>query len=180
MSKSNFLVRVIAFAAILTSMGIVLKIFSITTPYFRISLFDAMIILAGLLLGPWWGLAIGFSVDVIEYMMFSDGYAFSVIICLGTMMTGFIPGVMVRLNKRLFGTYKLGYTLFLLTITLSTLVAFTFTSIYMFIWYRSGLIANLPTRIITMLIKWPLYFILLRKIYERIYTYSLELQDLND
>lgn len=151
MSKSNFQIKRIAIAAVLTAIGVILKSISITTPFFRISVFDASIILSGLLLGPVYGLLIGFMVDVIDFQLFPKGFPFSFTIMFGTMFTGFIPGLISFIHYKIKKDYNLNFLILILTIIAATFSAFSMTTLYFYMIMGMGFLKDLPTRITIML-----------------------------
>lgn len=178
MSKTLNYTKLIAIAALFVSMGIVLKVLSITTPTFRFSFFDALIIFAGLILGPIWGLLIGFSVDTLEFFLFPKGFPFSFIILISTMLTGFIPGLVVQINKALTKKNRISNWQLLLTIIITTFVAYSINTIQMYVWQKWGLLADLPARTIVMLVKWPLYFFIIKELYHRLSPQITQIQAL--
>jgi ECF transporter S component (folate family) len=92
----NKKIRIIALAAVFASMAIVLKSFlSIQLgDDMRISLFPIPLLIAGYLLGPWWGLLVGFVTDTV-YFMVSPFASFYSIFTISTMIWG-LAGAFIR------------------------------------------------------------------------------------
>jgi len=82
-------------AALLTALGILLtRFFSIQlTLTIRIGFGVLPIMLAGLLLGPWWGAAVGAMADIIGFFVAPMGDFYIPGITLSTAMQGFLPGI---------------------------------------------------------------------------------------
>lgn len=139
-------IQTITIMAILTALSIVLKKFSIDTGMFRISLFDTPIILAGMIAGPLWGVLVGFYSDLVYGLI--SGYQFSFIMMLSALAWGLCGGLLYK--------KKLNFILLLLIILITSCVATTINSIQLYIWYGGGMFVDLPQRIITMIIKWPI------------------------
>lgn len=93
----NKKIRKIALAALFASMAIVLKTFlSIQLgESMRISLFPIPLLIAGFLLGPWWGLLVGFVTDTV-YFMISPMASFWSVYTISTMIWG-LAGGLIRL-----------------------------------------------------------------------------------
>jgi len=64
--------------------------------YLRIGLGDLPILLAGILLGPFWGAAVGAVSDVLGFIIAPLGDFFIPGITLSAALWGFIPGIIVR------------------------------------------------------------------------------------
>ena len=139
-------IQTITLMAILTALSIVLKKFSIDTGMFRISLFDTPIILAGMIAGPLWGVLVGFYSDLIYGLI--SGYQFSFIMMLSALVWGLCGGFFYKRKVR--------FVLLLLVVLASGCITTSINSLQLYIWYGGGMIIDLPQRIITMLIKWPI------------------------
>lgn len=160
MSKQSIIVRKLALAALFASMGVLLKIFSITTAGFRLALFDSVLIFSGMVLGPLYGLAVGFIVDILEYFILQRGFPFSFMILSGTMLTGFIPGLIFLSHRN---KEKVPYVRIILSVILATTTAYTINTLYL---TGMGFLNTLPARTIALLIKWPLYSVMLPILYQ--------------
>lgn len=139
-------IQTLTLMAILTALSIVLKKFSIDTGLFRISLFDTPIIIAGMIAGPLWGVLVGFYSDLIYGLI--SGYQFSFIMMLSALVWGLCGGVLYKKKPK--------YLVLLLAVLISSVITTTINSLQLYIWYGGGMFADLPQRIVTMLIKWPI------------------------
>ena len=141
------LIQKITILAVLTALSMVLKKFSIDTGEYRISLYDTPIILAGVIAGPIWGMAVAFISDFLYSLM--SGYSYSFIMMFAALLWGLVGG--------LFYKKKINYILLIITIFFASILNTAINSLQLYIWYGGGsLIAGLPLRIITMVIKWPI------------------------
>lgn len=140
------IIRKIAFSSILMAIGIVLKTFSIQTGQFRIGFYEVAVFLSGISLGPLFGGLVGLGVDLVYSLL--SGYTFSAIMMTSAIMWGLIGGLLHY--------QKISYFKILIYCIVASLVATSLNSVQLYIYYSSGMFANLPTRIITMIIKWPL------------------------
>ena len=163
--KSRFTTQMLTRTALLVGTSVVLKVFlSLDSPTFRITFFELPLIILGILFGPVIGLIGGFIVDWI-YVLYSP-FAFSFnLMTLSTMMWGFIPAVYFLKVKKV--------TIFNLSlvITLTSLVAFSLNSVQLYWWYNTGMYAELPLRIATMIIKLPLQVYLIKELHRLFITY---------
>ena len=173
MSKQSIIVRKLALAALFASMGVLLKIFSITTAGFRLALFDSVLIFSGMVLGPLYGLAVGFIVDILEYFLLQRGFPFSFMILSGTMLTGFIPGLIFLSHRN---KEKVPYVRIILSVILATTTAYTINTLYFYLVMGMGFLNTLPARTIALLIKWPLYSVMLPILYQ-VYLKHSQLKD---
>ena len=73
------------------------------------------------------------------------------------MLTGFIPGLVVQINKALTKKNRISNWQLLLTIIITTFVAYSINTIQMYV-AEMGAISGSTARTIVMLVKWPLYF----------------------
>lgn len=169
MSKQTFIVRKMALAGLFTSMGVVLKFLSITTEGFRLSFFDLIIIFSGIVLGPAYGLSIGFMVDIIEYFLAGRGFPFSFTILFSTMLTGFIPGLIFY---RYQVAEKISYLRVILSVIFATLIAYGLNTFYFFTLFGAGAFKDLWPRTIVMIAKWPLYSLAIPVLYRTYLKYS--------
>jgi hypothetical protein len=85
------------------------------------------------------------------------------------MLTGMIPGLIIYINKSLKGTIKLSNRSLLFTIVLTTLTAYMINSYQMYRWFSWGFLADLPSRTLVMIFKWPLYYFLIKQLYARVF-----------
>ena len=153
------MIQKITILAILTALSIVLKKFSFDTGQYRISLYDTPIILAGIIAGPIWGMIVAFMSDFLYSLM--SGYAYSFIMMFAALLWGLVGG--------LFHKKRINYFLLFITVFFAGILNTAINSVQLYIWYGAGsLIAGLPLRIITMLIKWPITTTIVYVLYYRV------------
>lgn len=140
------IIRKIAFSAVLMAIGIILKTISFQTGQIRLGFYEVAVFLAGITLGPLYGGLVGLGTDLV-YSLFS-GYPFSALMMTSAIMWGLIGGLLH--NKKIKYLKLLAYSI------VASIVATSINSVQLYIYYGMGMFANLPTRVITMLIKWPL------------------------
>ncbi|HHU08377.1 MAG TPA: folate family ECF transporter S component [Clostridiaceae bacterium] len=140
-------VEKIVFAAILTSMALVIKImfFYIPLPTVikNVDIFIIFIVFSGILLGPMFGGFVGIAVDLIYLLVVGGDWGF---FTLAHFSAGFIPGVFF-----LFLKYDWKKLIIVLLITLS--VYFTITLYALYFYY--GWVINVET----VSIRLPRYFV---------------------
>ena len=144
----NKKIRIITLAAMFASMAIVLKTFlSIQiSDSMRISLFPIPLLIGGFLLGPWWGLLMGFVTDTV-YFMISPNASFWSVYSISTMIWGLAGGLikLVPVKKDLWK-----YIIVIAVTTCSETLINTLANI---IYGFSN--ATLLWRILAMLIRFP-------------------------
>ena len=153
--------RRIVYAGMFAAMGIVLKIFAITTGEFRASFFDLPLFLGGIVLGPIDGLIIGFVVDWLYVMIHPLAFSFN-LMTVSTMLWGFMGGL-IFFQKR-----HLSTPLLTATIVVTSIVAFSLNSLQLYIWLGPGMLAQVPLRLLTMVIKWPIQVFAIKLLHERV------------
>ena len=153
------LIQKITILAILTALAMVLKKFSFGTGEYRISLYDTPVILAGIIAGPLWGMVVAFLSDFLYSLL--SGYAYSFIMMFSALLWGVVGG--------LFYKKKVNYFLLFILIFFASILNTTINSVQLYIWYGAGsLIAGLPLRITTMIIKWPITTTVVYILYNRV------------
>ncbi len=153
------IIQKITILSILTALSVVLKKFSIDTGEFRISLYDTPVILAGVIAGPLWGMFVAFCGDLLYNIL--SGYAYSFIMMVSALIWGLVGG--------LFYKKRINYVLLFITIFFASILNTAINSVQLYIWYGAGsLIAGLPLRIVTMLIKWPITTTIVFALYYRV------------
>ncbi len=152
-------------AGIFASMGVVLKHFAIQTDQFRFSFYDLPLFLGGMFLGPSLGLIIGFAVDWVYVLTSPWAFSFN-FMTLSAMTWGFMGGLFFFLPRTL-SVRKLA-----LVVVMTSLIAFSFNTIQLYIMYNTGMFAALPFRIIAMILKWPLQIYAIHFIYHRVMFHS--------
>lgn len=152
------LIRKITFSAIFIALGAVLKTVSISTGEMRLGFYEVPVFLSGMLLGPLFGSIVGLGADLIYSI--SSGYSFSVIMMCSALMWGLLGG--------LFYNKKAKFLTTLIVCLVASVLATTINSVQLYIYYGMGMFGNLPNRIITMLVKWPIISVLVWLLNERV------------
>lgn len=163
--KSRFTTQMLTRTALLVGTSVVLKVFvSLDSPTYRITFFELPLIILGILFGPVIGLISGFVVDWI-YVLYSP-FAFSFnLMTVATMVWGFIPGLFFLKVK------KITWFNLSIVIVLTSFIAFALSTLQLYWWYNSGIYAELPIRIITMLVKLPIQVYLVKELHRLFVTY---------
>ncbi len=94
--------RTLVLAGLFVALGIVLTVFSIQLPYARVGLGPVPTMLAGLLLGPWVGAAVGFVKDIVAFVINPQGTFFPPITVV-QMLYGILPPLLLQLGSKLLG-----------------------------------------------------------------------------
>ena len=152
------IIRKISYASVLMAIGIVLKSISFQTGQLRLGFYEVAVFLAGIALGPLYGGIVGLGSDLVYSV--TSGYSFSIIMMISAIMWGIIGGLLY--NR------KITYLKILIYCIIASVTATSINSVQLYIYYGMGMIANLPTRIITMLVKWPLIATIVWLLEERI------------
>jgi riboflavin transporter len=138
--------RQLSFAAMFAALSFILRFTAFTTVDYRFTFDDIALLAAGMVLGPVLGLITGFVADVIYSLLM--GFPLG-IFTLASMSWGFVAGLLVY-NKPL--TLPRISTAVLVT----SLVAFSITTFALFQLFNTGILAGLPARLVTLVIKWPI------------------------
>lgn len=156
-SKKDIIFK-ITLSAIFIALATVLKSFSITTGEMRLGFYEVPVFLSGIILGPLFGSLVGLGSDMIYSL--SSGYSFSPIMMCSAVMWGFIGSLFYNKKVKL-------YQAFILCL-IASIVATTINSLQLYIYYGMGMFANLPNRIFTMIIKWPIISVVTWVLSERV------------
>jgi len=137
--------RTIAFAGMFIGTAFVLRLLAFTTLEYRFTFDDIAIMASGIFFGPWVGLLVGLSTDVLYslYMGFPIG-----LFTVASMSWGLIAGLLLYQNNS--KIYR-----FSLAIVITSIVAFGITTLALFQLFNTGIVAGLPVRMLTVAIKWP-------------------------
>ena len=137
--------RTIAFAGMFIATAFVLRLLAFTTLEYRFTFDDIAIMASGIFFGPWVGLLVGLSTDVLYslYMGFPIG-----LFTVASMSWGLIAGLLLYQNNA--KIYR-----FSLAIVITSIVAFGITTLALFQLFNTGIVAGLPIRMLTVAIKWP-------------------------
>lgn len=103
MEKNKILIQKFTLGSMLSSIGVLLKIASFIIPLFgipllRIDLMPVPVALAGIILGPYYGLVVGIIVDVVGHLVYPQG-VFHPGFTLNLALVGFFSGYLFRLFK---------------------------------------------------------------------------------
>ena len=156
-SKKDIIFK-ITLSAIFIALATVLKSFSITTGEMRLGFYEVPVFLSGIILGPLFGSLVGLGSDMIYSL--SSGYSFSPIMMCSAVMWGFIGSLFYNKKVKLYQTFIL--------CLIASIVATTINSLQLYIYYGMGMFANLPNRIFTMIIKWPIISVVTWVLSERV------------
>lgn len=140
------LIRRITLSAILIALSTILKSISISTGEIRLGFYEVPVFLSGMVLGPLFGSLVGLGADLIYSL--SSGYSFSFIMMCSAIMWGLFGGLFYNKNGKFVNV--------LIICLITSVLATTINSVQLYIYYGMGMFGNLPNRIITMLIKWPI------------------------
>lgn len=160
--KQTTTVKKIAVLAILMALGVVFKFFSIGNGQFRISIWDLPLIIAGIIAGPLYGGICALGADLIYSLCFSP-YPFSFIMMFTTIVWGVAGGLLYK--KKI----KIWHLAILVLCT--SCIATGINSIYLWLYYGfQSLIAGLPIRLMTMIIKIPITTLVVYLIMKAVYS----------
>ncbi|MCO8194237.1 MULTISPECIES: folate family ECF transporter S component [Anaerofustis] len=147
-SSSLVSTRKLAYAGLFIAMGMVLKMFEISvTQNFRIGFTTVPTIFSGIVLGPFYGFAIGFLSDFIQFVLKPDGGAFHLGFTLTSAMYGVIPGLIAMwLKKR---NIEMNYFHFLLIMFFcEVMCSMILNTVFLVQLYGYATIAMIPQRIL--------------------------------
>ncbi len=163
----------IIMAGFFAAIAIVFKTyFAVTTLEFRFTFYDIPLFLSGMLLGPGLGLIIGFVTDWIYVLLHPFAFSFN-LMTVSTMLWGFVGGIFYFKRDHPVKVLPL-----FLIIASTSIIVFTLNSIQLYVWFGPGMIAQIPIRLITLIIKWPIqvyviHFMQQRVLSQVIMTHSL-------
>lgn len=100
--KKGLSTKQLVMAALFIALALVVKPFEIyILPVARFNFIAVPVIMAGILLGPFWGAGVAFIVDLLGFMiMDKSGMALNPIVTIANVMIGFLPGVVFALSKK--------------------------------------------------------------------------------
>jgi ECF transporter S component (folate family) len=103
MEKNKMMIQKLTLGSMFASMGILLKFASFIIPLFgipmlRLDLIPVPVVLAGVILGPFYGLAVGIITDVAGHFILPQG-VFHPGFTLNLALVGFLSGYLMRLFK---------------------------------------------------------------------------------
>ena len=147
-SSSLVSTRKLAYAGLFIAMGMVLKMFEISvTQNFRIGFTTIPTIFSGIVLGPFYGFAIGFLSDFIQFVLKPDGGAFHLGFTLTSAMYGVIPGLFAIVLKR--KNIEMNFMhIFAIALCCEVLCSLLLNTVFLIQLYGYATIAMMPQRII--------------------------------
>ncbi len=167
--SSYFTTRTLNRAAMLIAMSIVLKAFlSIEGGFFRFTLFSIPLIILGILLGPYIGIIAGFIVDWIYVLISPFAFTFN-LMTLSTIAWALIPALLFFRKKNL-SLVQIGAV-----VIFTSLIAFSLNTYQLYIWFGSGIYANIPLRLLIMAATWTIQIPVIHVVYQRVLVYEFKL-----
>ena len=123
----------IVLAAVLVAIGVVLFYFSFTinlfgVPAVRVDFISVPIMIAGFLLGKWYGLAVGVLVDVIGYLSGPTIGAYFFGFTINLALVGFVSGFLPQVLKKVSPTFTKIALIILLTASLAAAITYIATT----------------------------------------------------
>lgn len=165
MGRKLFTTKTLVRIAVLVAISIVLKsFFSLETQVFRLTFFDIPLMILGLVAGPIGALMGGFIVDWVHTLYSPFAFSFN-LFTISTMMWGFIPALF-------FFRRKITVPALTIVIVFTSVIAFSLNTYQLYLWMGEGILAALPARIITMVLKLPIQVMLVRAISHALYEYD--------
>ncbi len=166
--KSLFTTQSLTRVAILISMSFLLKsFFVLTLPTYRFTFYDIPLMVAGIMYGPIIGGLSGLIVDWFNILVPNYATGFN-LFTLSSMMWGIIPGIL------LFGRKELSMFRIIFTVLLTSIICFSINSYQLYLFMGSGMLADLPFRIATLVIKLPLQVMILDILFKRVLVWNLD------
>lgn len=147
--KKFFTLRSLVMAAMFVTLSIVFaRMFSIrVSEALRLSFGQTPIILAGILLGPWWGLIVGIVADVTGFMVAPMG-AYIPGLTLVSGLIGFIPGLIYKYIIKNNVTWALIVSIVIDMLIVNGLLAtFFLAMVYSKRTFEAWLIARMPVEL---------------------------------
>ena len=161
----KLVIKNIAISAILMSLGVILKYFSITIPPLRISFFAVPLILSGIIGGIPMGLITAFGADLI-YGLFFNPYPYNVGFALSALYWGALGGIFHMIIK---SKDKLSLVVIIIGIFITSLLE-THTNVLMTLWLYGThtAFADLLQKYLVLILKFPLLVFVIKILYERV------------
>ncbi len=166
--KSLFTTQSLTRVAILISMSFLLKsFFVLTLPTYRFSFYDIPLIVAGIMYGPIIGALSGLIVDWFNILIPNLATGFN-LFTISSMMWGIIPGLL------LFGRKDLSLVRIINAVLITSIVVFSINSYQLYLFMGSGMLADLPFRVITLVIKLPIQVALIDILFKRVIVWNIK------
>jgi len=141
--------------------------FVITLPTYRFTFYDIPLMIAGIMYGPIIGGLSGLIVDWFNILMPNYATGFN-LFTVSSMMWGIIPGLL------LFGRKDLSLVRIVNTVLITSIIAFSINSYQLYLFMGSGMLAELPFRVITLVIKLPIQVALIDILFKRVLVWNLK------
>lgn len=145
--------------AVMAALAIALKFTSITTMEYRFTFYDIPLMIAGIAFGPLVGGIAGFITDWIYAT--TQGWPIG-LFTLSSIAWGLVPGLMMMALK------KVDVKRLVVIVIVTSFIAFSLNTFALYQFQGSGVLAMLPARLVTMVIKWPIQVIVVKAVYERV------------
>lgn len=170
MNKSKEIQKLVI-ASSLVAISIVIDVFFkqvLSFNNFGVPFYAIPIIFGSIILGPIYGLAMGYVSDLVGFIAFPNG-AYAFIFALSAMTWGFVPGLF--LYKK-YDKVKLGITVFV-THILATLA--NTVGLLMFLPYQTA-IASLPIRLLMVPVNIVIITLLVDSLYKKLLPVLIDMQ----
>ncbi len=151
--------KAIVLGGLLAAMAVGLKFSSFTLIDYRLTFYDIPLIISSIVLGPVVGGFVGFVTDWVYSILM--GYPIG-LFTISSIIWGLIPGMLLIVLRRV------NVRTLIIIILVTSVLAFTANTFALYIMYGSGTLANLPARILTMMIKLPIQVFAVKVIYSRV------------
>jgi len=144
-------IQTMVLLSVLVAFAIALKVYSFTTVSMRISFFAVPVLVAGMIAGPALGGLAGFLADLVYGLVFSS-FAYNPFFAISMTLWGVVGGILPRRQNG-----KLNLTALFIFILAMSLVETSVNTLGMYLFYGPSVaFADLPVRIVTLFVKWPL------------------------
>lgn len=165
--KSIFTTQSLTKVAILVSMSFLLKsFFVLTLPSYRFTFYDIPLMITGIMYGPLIGGLSGLIVDWFNILVPNYATGFN-LFTLSSMMWGIIPGLL------LFGRKELSMKRIASAAVITSVICFSINSYQLYLFMGTGMLAELPFRIATLLIKLPIQVLIIDILFKRVIVWNL-------
>ncbi len=166
--KSLFTTQSLTKVAILISMSFLLKsFFVLTLPTYRFTFYDIPLMVTGIMFGPLIGGLSGLIVDWFNILVPNNATGFN-LFTISSMMWGIIPGLL------LFGRKELSIARIISAVLITSVICFSINTYQLYLFMGAGIVADLPFRIATLLIKLPLQVLILDILFKRVIVWNLK------
>jgi len=170
--KKFFTIRALVMAAMFVTLSIVFaRMFSIrVSEGLRLSFGQTPIILAGILLGPWWGLIVGVLADITGFMVAPMG-AYIPGLTLTSGLIGLIPGLIYKYVIKKNVTWALIVSIAIDMLIVNGLLATFFLAlVYSKRTFEAWLIARMPVELVMIVVQVVVCLILAKSLQPVLYS----------